>query len=164
MRTAVNRRIGVGLINLRTGEITEIDQTDAKKRGIRFIKVWYAPDWERRAWSGRLRELQGASLRVLLHLLLSVGWNNEVPGTKEVAQEMELQQSHISRAYQELFKANLLQRQGEGYRLNPLFCWNGSEEQYEAAVRAPSQPQRQPTVPPAVAAGYREISQAEELD
>lgn len=123
------------------------------------MKVWQGKGWER-----RLDGLQGNSLRVLWHLVTAAGWNNQIPQPSKASREIGKKQQIVSRAYVELLKADFLCKTNGVYSLHPLFCWKGNEEQYEEAVRALVESQRQSTVPPAVVVGYREISQAAELD
>ena len=119
-----------GLLDKVTGEVLEGGIWYAKSQGGRFMKVWQGTGWEQ-----RIDALQGASLKVLLHLINTSSWNNQIPGTRVVAKRMGKQQSHISRAYAELMKANFIYRNDGMYQLNPYFCWKGSDKEYEHACR-----------------------------
>lgn len=102
----------------------------ARSTGGKFMKIWQGTGWEK-----RLGELQGNSLRVLFHLTMVAGWQNKVPGPSETSTAMSLKQPSISRAYSELIKTNFLTKSNGSYQLNPLFCWKGSDQQYEEAIK-----------------------------
>ena len=120
----------LGLINKRTGELYDAELSIAHKSGGgRFMKVWQGTGWDE-----KLVELQGISLRILWHLVSIAKWQNEVPGPGEVAASMSVLRPNVSRAYAELTKAGLLSKIDGVYRLSPLFCWKGTDEQYESAM------------------------------
>ena len=102
------------------------------------MKVWQGTGWEK-----RLGELQGNSLRVLFHLTMVAGWNNVVPSPSVTSKAMVLRQSHTSRAYAQLIKANFLIKSNDSYYLSPLYCWKGNDQQYEEAIKALSSTPKQ---------------------
>jgi len=99
-------------------------------QGGKFMKLWQDTGWEK-----RLGELQGNSLRVLWHLVHVAGWGNVVPGPGEVSREMSMRQPHVSRAYKELSQADFIRKVKGLYCLNPLFCWKGTDQQYEYVLK-----------------------------
>ena len=106
-----------------------------RSQGGKFMKIWQDTGWEQ-----HLGELHGESLKLLWHLVMVAGWANEVPGPSATALVAGKRQSHISRAYTELVKAGFLYKVEGTYRLSPLFCWKGDEQQYEQAVLEFSNP------------------------
>ena len=97
--------------------------------GGRFMKVWQGGNW-----GLKLKELQGRSKDVLLHLVDVALWGNLVPGPGETAKALGMHQTNVIRAYKELLGAGFLRKLEGGYQLSPYFCWRGSNAQYEQAT------------------------------
>lgn len=97
-------------------------------------KEGYMKLWQDTGWEEGLGGLRGESLKVLLHLVLTARWCNEVSGPTETSRKMGIVQPNVSRAYGELVGAGFIQKVEGRYTLNPLFCWKGDDEQYEDMV------------------------------
>jgi len=118
-----------GIISKRTGEIYDAELRIQKRRGSKFMKIW-----QDTGWTERISKLQGNSLKVLIYLLEVATWENRVPGTKGVAVGMGMKQPHVSKAYRELVRSDLLQKREDGYRLNHMFCWMGTDAQLQQVL------------------------------
>ena len=99
-------------------------------KGGKFVKVWQDNGWEK-----RLIKLQGVSMRVLWHLVCVGTWNNGVPVPAEISLQMGITRPQASKAYGQLMATDFLYRKADGYYLNPLFCWKGTDARYEETLR-----------------------------
>ena len=111
------------LYDRETGEIKEIEGR-AKKRGIKFLKVW-----QHKKYINRLFALHGTALRMLFYLMMMTKWGNQIPGTESVATNKGIDRVQVSKAYGELKRADIIKKIDGTYYLNPDFCWRGSETQ-----------------------------------
>ena len=93
--------------------------------GPPFMKLWQDVGWDE-----GLLALRGEGARMLLYLARRAGWENVVPGPSDTARVLKMKQQAVSRAYVELKQHGFLLEAGGEYRLNPLFCWKGSDEQF----------------------------------
>ena len=118
-----------GLINRQTGEIFDAELR-IKRSGGKFMKVWQDTQL-----SDKVDSLQGNSVKILIKLLEISGYNNEIPGSTELSRKINKNQSIVSRSYTELIKAGFILKANNRYMLNPLFCWKGTDAQYDYACR-----------------------------
>ncbi len=121
--------LNVRLMNPDTGEFINAKLIKTSSGG-KFMKLWQDTGFEGRIWS-----LRGSSVKMLLFLTDIAGWQNVVPGPSEVARKLDWPPSNASRAYRELIEASFLIKGGSEFHLSPLYCWKGSDSQYEEALR-----------------------------
>ena len=121
--------LDVRVVNPETGEYIT-GKFIAYSRGGTFMKIWQGIGWE-----DKLNGLQGNSLKVLWHLVRIAKWGNIIPGSSEVARQMNWRQQIVSRAYRELIQASFLYRFGGVFKLSPNFCWKGDDDQYDRTCR-----------------------------
>jgi hypothetical protein len=114
-----------GLINKQTGEIFDAELR-IKRKGGKFMKIWQDTQL-----SSKIDTLQGNSVKILIKLLEVAGYNNEIPGSTELSRKLNKSQSLVARSYSELMKAGLVIKINNRYILNPLFCWKGTDAQYD---------------------------------
>lgn len=108
-----------------TGEIVDIKPGTGKKRAEPvFLKFW-----QHKVYAERIDSLHGATLKILFYLLRVAKWGNQIPGSGVTAKAKQIPQSHVSRAYTELKRADIIKCIDGVYYLNMDFCWRGSEAQ-----------------------------------
>jgi hypothetical protein len=83
--------------------------------------------------------LGGEAARILLFLLLTVGIDNtwNLLNQREIAEEMNMCRSQVSRALAELTSMNIILKgnkfgSGYAYKLNPRFGWKGDFRKHAA--------------------------------
>ena len=79
-------------------------------------------------------EVHAASHVVFGHLEALVRYGNILPSPKEMAMEMGLHGSAVSRCYRELMDAEFIWKRGQVYYMSPLVGWKGSTEELRAAI------------------------------
>ena len=116
------------VIDHRTGEYREYRAS--KKLGGPFMRVFQdvLP-----GIVAEHAEMHGQSYRVLVYLMGTVDYNNELLDTAEVAGALRLPQSNVSRAYRELREARIIFKRRTGYFLSPKIAWKGNAKGHEAA-------------------------------
>ena len=114
-----------GLINKQTGEIFDAELR-IKRRGGRFMKFWQGTQF-----NNKLDDLQGNSVKILIHLMSVAGYNNSIPNATKLSKLINKSRPLISRAYAELAKAGFLVKIDNEYCLSPFLCWKGSDQMYQ---------------------------------
>jgi hypothetical protein len=115
----------LAVFNKVTGEILDAELI-IKIHGGRFMKLW-----QKTSFNEKYDNLQGNSLKILLHLTNDSLYNNLIPGVMEISRRYNKSKSLVSRAYSELTKNGFIVKIDGRYYLNPYFCWKGSKTEYE---------------------------------
>lgn len=73
----------------------------------------------------KVNPMPGEACRIFMYLLGKVGRYNYIPTPAKIASELDLQRSHVSRAYQTMVDYGYLVRDFKGYRMHPSICYRG---------------------------------------
>ena len=124
---------GYFVVNKSTGEAIDIHLEPEKRRnaGGKWMRIYL--DFTKRLALDKT--IHGQTRQVKDYLLSKVDYSNHVPGPSVISKEMGIPQPSVSRAYKELRRAEVLIIKDNDYYLSPLYCWQGSQTQYEEARR-----------------------------
>ena len=118
------------LINTQTGEVYDIELKPSKTLKAEWVKLFLAcADWLSK------NPLSGESMRVLLFLIGKAGYGNRIGVSQsDVSAELGLRKQNVSRAFKQLQERDVLHKEGDGYVLNPLLVWRGSDKKRQAML------------------------------
>ncbi len=118
------------LINTQTGEVYDIELKPSRTFKPEWVKLFLAcAEWLSK------NPLSGESMRVLLFLISKTGYGNRVAvSQKAVEVELGMKQQNVGRAFRQLRDRDVLRKDGDGYTINPLLVWRGSDKARRVAI------------------------------
>lgn len=135
----VTRTVRAGMVDMESGELLEgmpvlLRQKAKQHWGASFMVTFQD------ALKAVAPKLSGESSRVLMYLFGTVGMNNEwkVLNQREIAEEMDMQPSNVSRALKDLAEKQVITKgarigKGHAYSLNPNLGWRGPFKNHDPA-------------------------------
>jgi len=136
----IARVIRVGMVEMETGETLEGWPSIYKEKAKHYWGESFVTMFQESIKAVAKSKLSGESLRMLMYLMGTIQMNNEwkVLNQREMAEDLELQQSQVSRALKDLAEKQIITKgarmgKGHAYTLNPYFGWKGDFRKHAPA-------------------------------
>jgi len=83
----------------------------------------------------KARPLNGEGYRIFHYLLGKITKDNTVPGPSATARDMELERSHVSRAYQQMLSDGYIVKHDDVWSVHPFIAYYGTEGRRAQAIQ-----------------------------
>lgn len=137
----VSREIRAGMVDMETGELLEGMPILDRKQAKHYWETVFVVAFQE-SLKAIVPKLSGEEARMLLHILASLGMNNEwmVLNQRDTAKNVGMARSQVSRAMKSLSEKNIIVKgtrigKGHAYSLNPNLGWRGPFKNHAPAKR-----------------------------
>ena len=127
----VTQAVRAGMVDMETGELLEGMPILDRQKARHYWEATFVVTFQE-ALNSVKSELSGEEARMLLHILSSLGMNNEwvILNQREVAAVMKMSQSQVSRSLRTLTEKQVITKgtrigKGYAYSFNPNLGWKG---------------------------------------